>query len=478
MLKKFDTQLLLRFPLLWNTRFPYMMIVGILFHILAFLAGFWFNDFGKDLYHKEVYFYKNRDLTALGIGITGSVILLVWFLFYIRNNGFKSFYPKKKDGLFKEWLIVLGILVFFSMAFFSVNYGSRYAARTVFSTEKLNRNAEITYKGRLLMLNDEYNKERQPESSYIDPVDSVYHTIDSEFFKYKDKEYPWKSMIANQDRETFYYDNKLDSVYTDEVRQLFYKNDSVRLRKILDQYSDLLKEHHLETNVTPALWFKYFYNKEFVSDVFIGDRRGNAYDLPEYPHDKKGLYADSYILKEYYGNLIIARDVKVLDDDVFLALLYLAVALSMVVITFRVSSLLQWFISVVTFILLIIINTALLGFISDRVVGFQIFLIALLAELIVFLLLALMSRYRKNLSSIALNVIILGFTFIIPSVIAVFRNAFWSMRSHQFGFYTESESYTLDRFFSDAAAGNLILTGIVMLLLLRWVRSRKALPGN
>lgn len=479
MLKKIDTALLLCFPLLWNTKLPYMIIVGLVFHALAFLMGFWFHDFGKDLHDKDFYFYKNRDLATAGTGIIGVVFVLVWFMFYIRNNAFKSFYPKKKNDLFKEWLIVFIMFTFFSMAFFTVMYGSKYAAITVFSQEELEKNAEIAYKGRLLLLNDDYTKDRQQVVYQKDQADSMSYTANSDVFEYKDRLFPWNSMIANHDFEVFYSGSKLDSLYTDQVRMLYYKSDSVQIKKTLEDYFALLKEHNLKTNVTTSLWFQYFYNEpQFVSNVYIDDRSGYASSSEEFS-DVKRLYVDSYIMREYYGKILNSREYKVFDDELFLVIVYLAFSLSTVVITFRVSTVRQWVISVITVLLLAVLDTSLLALTGDRFTDFKNFLIALFAELIIFLLLVFVTKYRKNLSAIALNVLILGFPFVLLCIAAAFYKVFIDLQNRELEIpYRQQEYYFHGNFIRDAAIVNFIIVFMVLLLLLRLIRNRKALPGN
>ncbi|WP_160139158.1 hypothetical protein [Chryseobacterium sp. c4a] len=480
MFKKIDTALLLRFPLLWNTKFPYMVIVGLLFHVLAFLIGFWFQDFGKDLRDKNFYFYKNRDLATAGTGIIGCVILLVWFLFYIRNNAFKSFYPKKKNDLFKEWLIVYIMLTFFSMAFFTVRYGSRYAAISVFSQEELKKKAELAYKGRLLLLNDDYTKDRQQIVSQKGKTDSTTYTTNSDVFEYKDRLFPWNSMIANHDFEMLYSGSNLDSLYTDQVRMLYYKSDSVQIKKTLDAYFALLKEHHLETNVTTSLWFEYFYNEPlFVSNVYIDDRSGYTSSGSEEFSDVKKLYVDSYLLKDYYGKIINSSKYKIFDDELLLVLVYLALSLSTVVITFRVSTMRQWVVSLITVLLLAVVNAGLLGLTGDYFTDFKNFLIALFAELIIFLLLVFVAKYRKNVSAIALNVLVLGFPFVILCSAAICYKVFIDLQDRELKIpYRQQEFYYHNSFLRDAAIVNCIIVFIVLLLLLRLIRNRKALPGN
>lgn len=481
MLKKIDTTLLLRFPLLWNTKLPYMILIGLLFHVLAFLAGFWFQDFGKDLHDKDFYFYTNRDLASVGIGIIGCIIVLVWFMFYIRHNAFKSFYPKKKNDLFKEWLVVLIIMVFFTMAFFTVKYGSRYAAMNVFSKEELKKNAEIAYKGRLLLLNDDNSKEIQQTVPQEDQPDSMTYTVNNDVFEYKGRLFPWKSMIANHDFEIFYSGSDLDSLYTDQVRMLYYKSDSAQIKKTLDAYFSLLKEHHLKTNVTTSLWFKYFYNEpSFVSEIYIDDRSGYAASDPsEEFYDTKQFYVDSYILKDYYGKIINIRKSKIFDDEQLLVLMYLALSLSTVIIAFRVSTLQQWVVSLITVLLLAVLNTGLLGLTGDYFTDFKNFLIALFAELLIFLLLVFVAKNRKNLSAIALNVLVLGFPFVLLCSAAAFYKVFIDLRDRELEIpYRHMEFYSHNSFLRDAAIVNFILVFIVLLLLLRLIRNRKALPGN
>lgn len=128
---------------------------------------------------------------------------------------------------------------------------------------------------------------------------------------------------------------------------------------------------------------------------------------------------------------------------------------------------------------MVLINAALLGLTGDYFTDFKNFLIALLAELIIFVLLVLVSGYRKNLSAVALNVLILGFPFVVPFIAIVVYKVFGSLQDRQFEIpYIQGEYYSNDSFLRDVAAVNLIIVGMVLFFLLKTVRNRKALPGN
>lgn len=117
MLDKIQTKLLLKYPLLWNTRLIPMLIFGIGINAIYFLIGYLTGtvDF------TEIYHYSD-DVTFFTFSIIISILaLILWLVFYFRHNGFKAFYPKGNNSLFYEWthifIIVLSLSSFIS--FFS-----------------------------------------------------------------------------------------------------------------------------------------------------------------------------------------------------------------------------------------------------------------------------------------------------------------------------------------------------------------------
>lgn len=128
-MNQFNQRLLTHYPLLWNTRFVWIMAVNIFLHLLFFLSGF------SSIKTDQMYRYGSV-MSVSGSMYTMSIlcsILVVasWLLFFLRNNAFKNFYRITQGYLAREFLLIL-ITLFTSINFFqSYNYGIRLRVRTM-----------------------------------------------------------------------------------------------------------------------------------------------------------------------------------------------------------------------------------------------------------------------------------------------------------------------------------------------------------
>lgn len=128
MFAKLNTWLITRYPLLWNTRVVFVLSLVLLVHGLFYLAGYsqlvGFSDFhqGRIL--------RAKDVVLFSCLIT-VVILLIWMIYYLRNNPLKAHYPISKTYMFGEFMLLF--LIFFSSAtfFFTFRQGIYDQARSM-----------------------------------------------------------------------------------------------------------------------------------------------------------------------------------------------------------------------------------------------------------------------------------------------------------------------------------------------------------
>ncbi len=112
-IKKINKYLVEHYPLIWNTRLVWMLVFALILHLSFFTAGFFAINTQEDVeahYNLSDFYY---DTPAVLIGSLLSVVsLLIWIIYYLKNNAFKNFYPLKKGTLFLQFCIVL--LIFFT----------------------------------------------------------------------------------------------------------------------------------------------------------------------------------------------------------------------------------------------------------------------------------------------------------------------------------------------------------------------------
>ncbi|SNR15853.1 VIT1/CCC1 transporter family protein [Tenacibaculum jejuense] len=112
-IKKINKYLVEHYPLIWNTRLVWMLTFAVVLHLAFFIAGYFSVNTQKDVsshYSLEGFYF---DSPAILIGVLISIIsLLIWIIFYLKNNAFKNFYPLKKGTLFIQFCILF--LIFFT----------------------------------------------------------------------------------------------------------------------------------------------------------------------------------------------------------------------------------------------------------------------------------------------------------------------------------------------------------------------------
>lgn len=98
MLKKINQKLLSQYPLLWNTKAVFVLPLAALIHLLFYLVGF-FVPIQVDELWMQHYF---EDFTETMISVLiSTLIIIIWLVFYLRNNPFKSFYTLGRAYMFK-----------------------------------------------------------------------------------------------------------------------------------------------------------------------------------------------------------------------------------------------------------------------------------------------------------------------------------------------------------------------------------------
>jgi hypothetical protein len=139
MFKKLNQYLLTKYPLLWNTRVLQVLAANAIIHILFFLGGYASLTAGSSM-HRYSYEFYSPGLVFFSV-LCSFVVLVMWLVFYLRNNAFKSFYTISKWHLVKEMLIVMGIIFTSIIYFESYDAGTRAKGRSITSSSQLLKEA-------------------------------------------------------------------------------------------------------------------------------------------------------------------------------------------------------------------------------------------------------------------------------------------------------------------------------------------------
>ena len=132
MFKDIQKKLLLKYPLLWNTKFVPMVAIGLLLHLIFFGLGY--LDGTIDFSNRN---NLDIEVTCILFGVLLVIIIIIlWLVNYFKNNSLKSFYSKSKYSLFYEWLqifVVSTLLITFYLPF---SVGKQLHQRSYYSLEE------------------------------------------------------------------------------------------------------------------------------------------------------------------------------------------------------------------------------------------------------------------------------------------------------------------------------------------------------
>jgi len=103
-MKKWTQQILANYPLIWNTRFYLMLPVLAILYCLSFLLGYFKRYSFTNIYHDRIEPEAGMFVFVILLSLLLSIL---WLVYYLRNNGLKSYYPTTTGKLFAEYLIIL-----------------------------------------------------------------------------------------------------------------------------------------------------------------------------------------------------------------------------------------------------------------------------------------------------------------------------------------------------------------------------------
>lgn len=145
-MKRFNNYLLTHYPLLWNTRVVWVLLTNLILHFLFFLGGLG-SVTAKTL--KDYYSIGRVGGESLYIFsiLCALLVVIVWCIFYLRNNAFKSFYRLSKFYLAKEFAIIfLVILTTISYAQ-SFEWGVKLRVRSITNEKEFVQETTAVNKG-------------------------------------------------------------------------------------------------------------------------------------------------------------------------------------------------------------------------------------------------------------------------------------------------------------------------------------------
>lgn len=139
-MKKFDQYLLTHYPLLWNTRIVWVLLFNFIMHLFFLLVGF------GSIRVEEFQLRSTSNISGEVFtfsALCSLLVLIVWLVFFLRNNAFKNFYRIDKWHLAKEFVLIL-VIIFSSITYFqSLDLGARLRVRSITSPAEYRKESDM-----------------------------------------------------------------------------------------------------------------------------------------------------------------------------------------------------------------------------------------------------------------------------------------------------------------------------------------------
>ena len=310
MFTSIQKKILLEKPLLWNTKFVPMVLLGMAFHIVQFILG-WLQG-TIDFSNKSKI---DIEFSAVSFGILAVILaIILWLVAYFKNNSIKSFYKKSKNSLFYEWLQLFVILFLLSSFYLSFSIGKQLHQRSYYSYDATQKRCETIANADIFI--DGYFKGTEIDSLASGLIDSLGNktakfkrqTVDyyaneemvyKDYIVYNGKKFNDYSLMNRGIHEFSIISEATDSLNEIKVKNWLFENDVAAVKKLMTDYLNLIREHNLKTNLTLETWFDATYKSpEFDSFLYIS------------PYFKEHETYNSYRYHNYGNSAIKPYDVK------------------------------------------------------------------------------------------------------------------------------------------------------------------------
>lgn len=435
MFKNIQKQLLLKHPLVWNLKIIPLATIALFVHIIFIILGY----FNGELDFKENennYSSDASDITIIFFAVLISILaIILWCVSYFKNNGLKSFYPKTNFSLFKEWgMLFIG---FFLLSSFLVSYyyGKEVRVRDYYSLEEAQKRCKTLSQGSFFVdgsySNNYYDGEEAAQAVAVDtaPVavenvtDSLVPDKTKDYFIYKGKKYSYNSLMNKNLNSYSFFDFEKDSIHKEEVKTLLANNDKEAIHTILKNYLAIANEHKLKSSIDANKWLNLIYDYPTFNkyktigseekDYYYNNNDGTIIDTTEcyiaFEKNEQYKYYKFYVpekaLKYNYEKIADAYCKPDVDLDTLLLISYIALGLSLLLLSFRVTSGKNWLIALVSLGVLNIL-IGILSAISSSEYVYLTVVLSLIIGCFIYLLVKIKQNQGKGITGVTNNILL------------------------------------------------------------------------
>lgn len=490
MFKNIQKQLLLKYPLIWNTKFVPMLAIGILFQILYFGIGYLSGsiDFSGKVYYES-------EISSVLFGILIAILtFIVWLVYYFKNNAFKSFYSKSKNALFYEWFQIFVISLLLVSFYLPFSIGKQLHERSYFSEIEATKRCKTIALADIFI--DGYFAKTEIDSTKSVLKDSIingeyrYTQLiykDSMFFQAK--KYSEFSLMNRRSYDFSLISREQDSLNNIEIKNWLVDNQSNKVKKLMSDYLKIVNQHNLKTNLETEKWFEEVYKyphftgfsyikpyfEEYETETYYKNSSEIATKVtPRNQNIYSNYFVQQDVLKSKYTIISNAHTNSFIDYEGLIAFLCGAFGLSLLVFSFKVTSGKSWLIAVVSIGVLNIIFGILSLFTSSGFTYAYLTLISFLAFVIYFASIYF-KRKNEGYSKIVLNILLWTFPFIIPLVYELITDYYQrNFKTIKYGYYSPEYNWLQENQLNMLIL-NLIFCFCVLFYMSRIIRNWKGI---
>lgn len=444
MFKSIQQHLLLRYPLLWNTKIVPLGALLLALNLCFFILGFAINGISFEDTHRN-FFDFDATLVLLSIVIS-LLVLILWLVNYFKNNLLKSFYPTTKYHVFKEWGLIFLLCFGLTSPIFWYNLGKETRYRSYFSREELEKRC-ATLRAGSFFVDGSYTYHETDEAVVVEEalvadtveVDSVETSIEAQnYFMYRGKKYKKTSLLNKNVNSYTIFDEKSDSLAIEKLKLWLVTQQKDSLKKLFTDYLKIVKEHQLEANINADEWLTLINDYPlFEKSHTIGPRLTNDEYYPTMynnqtvvrdtidryiARDKTGTEQEFYKyyvpekhLNFNYDRMADAHEDPDINLETLIIPVYFALGLSLLILSFRVTSGRSWLIGLIAVIILnIVLGICSVIISSSYTYGIGYCIVFVIVSVLFFNTVG--QNRTKGYSGVVLNL----FLWLLPGVIPIF----------------------------------------------------------
>ena len=505
MFKDIQKKLLLKYPLLWNTKFVPMVAIGLLLHLIFFGLGY--LDGTIDFSNRN---NLDIEVTCILFGVLLVVIIIIlWLVNYFKNNSLKSFYSKSKYSLFYEWLQIFVVSTLLFTFYVPFHVGKQLHQKSYYSLEETANRCKTIATADMFIdgsfgdteldsihrskLNDDEEYIDEYENDYYDNKrDTNYHHFRKDYIVFGEKKYNQFSLVNRNTFEFTVISREQDSLNRIQVQNWLHQDNKAEIKKLMDNHLSLIREHDLATNLTLDKWFDIVYKApEFDEFLYIqpylkqyetdNSYKYNSYDyaveVPVNEQKYSKYFVQQDVLKEKYDIVSDAHTDDFFDKNAILAFLYGALGFSILVFSFRVTSGKSWLIAVVTAGIINIVYGIFTVVSRADMLYFYLILITIIG--IIFYFFIIYSK-KKNLqlSRISLNLFLWSFIAVIPLIYFIIQEHYLKSENRYNYYYTSPEYVWMREHVFHMFSLNFILAILTLFFLSKIIRNWKGISED